>query len=125
MKSELLLYIGSALITVWGIAHLIPTKSVVAGFGSISAENKRIIVMEWLAEGLSLCFLGLLVFGVTLLGGSKNSVSIFVIRSTAGMLLVMAGLTLFTGARTSIIPIKICPLIKTIAAVLFFLGSLS
>jgi hypothetical protein len=45
-----------------------------------------------------------------------------VYRISALMLLAMVVLSLFTGARTSIIPIKICPIVKTIVAVLFFLG---
>ena len=41
------------------------------------------------------------------------------------MLMVMAGLTLATGAKTRIIPIKVCPVIKALAAVLLYLGSMS
>ena len=122
MINDIMLYTGSALIALWGIAHIVPTKSVVSGFGSISEDNKRIITMEWVAEGLTLCFIGLLVLFITVLGGSQNPVSIIVYRISALMLLVMVVLSLFTGARTSIIPIKICPIVKTIVAVLFFLG---
>jgi len=122
MINDIMLYTGSVLITLWGIAHIVPTKSVVSGFGSISEDNKRIITMEWVAEGLTLCFIGLLVLFITVLGGSQNPVSIIVYRISALMLLVMVVLSLFTGARTSIIPIKICPIVKTIVAVLFFLG---
>ena len=122
MINDIMLYTGSVLITLWGIAHIVPTKSIVSGFGSISEDNKRIITMEWVAEGLTLCFIGLLVLFITVLGGSQNPVSIIVYRISALMLLVMVVLSLFTGARTSIIPIKICPIVKTIVAVLFFLG---
>jgi len=115
--------IGSVVIFLWGIGHLIPTKSVVAGFGALSLDNKRIITMEWIAEGLTLCFLGLLVLLVTLYAGPRNLVSVIVYRATACMLVVMAGLTFMTGAKTSITPIKICPLVKSIVAILFFLGS--
>ena len=122
MINDIMLYIGSVLITLWGIAHIVPTKSIVSGFGSISEDNKRIITMEWVAEGLTLCFIGLLVLFITVLGGSQNPVSIIVYRISALMLLIMASLSLFTGARTSIVPIKICPLVKTIVTVLFLLG---
>jgi hypothetical protein len=115
--------IGSLVITLWGIAHLFPTKSVVAGFGAISLDHKRIITMEWIAEGLTLCFIGVLVLLVTLFAGPQNLVSILVYRVCAWMLVVMAGLTFLTGAKTSITPIKICPLVKSIAAILFFVGS--
>ncbi len=115
--------LGSLMITFWGIAHIFPTRSVVKGFGSISLDNKRIITMEWIAEGLTLCFIGLLVLVVTSFAGPQNLVSVLVYRASGWMLVVMAGLTLLTGARTSITPIKICPLVKSIVAILFFLGS--
>jgi len=123
MTGNILLYIGSAVIIVWGIAHIVPTKSVVNSFGSISQDNRRIITMEWVAEGLTLCFIGLLVLFITLLSQSGNQVSDVVYWASGAMLLAMAGWTLATGARTSIIPIKICPAVKTIVAILFLVGS--
>jgi hypothetical protein len=123
MISNILLYVGAGVITLWGIAHIIPTKAVVNGFGQISKDNKRIITMEWIAEGLTLCFIGLLVLFVTLWGGSQNEASIIVYRTSAAMLVVMAILTASTGARTSILPIKICPAVKIAVAILFVLGT--
>ena len=121
---DILLYVGSAIIIVWGIAHIIPTRSVVKGFGEISEDNTKIITMEWAAEGITLCFIGVLVLLVTVIGGSQGAVSALVYRISAGMLVVMAVWTASTGARTSIIPIKICPFVKTAVAILFVLGSL-
>ena len=79
--------------------------------------------MEWIAEGLTLCFIGVLVLLVTSFAGPQNLVSVLVYRAAAWMLVVMAGLTFVTGAKTSITPIKVCPLVKSIVAILFFLGS--
>lgn len=121
---DVLLYVGSAIIFVWGIAHIIPTRSVVKGFGEISEDNTKIITMEWAAEGITLCFIGVLVLLVTAVGGSQGVVSALVYRISAGMLVVMAVWTALTGARTSVIPIKICPFVKTAVAILFVLGSL-
>jgi hypothetical protein len=123
MTNEVLLYIGSAVSIVWGIAHLVPTKSVVKGFGEISADNRRIITMEWLAEGFALIFIGLLVLLITALYDHSNATSLLVYRVSGGMLIAMAALTALTGARTKIIPIKICPFVKLSAAILFILGS--
>jgi hypothetical protein len=123
VASDILVYLGGGVITLWGIAHIAPTRSVVAGFGAISEDNRRIITMEWAAEGLTLSFIGLLVLLVTAVDGSQNSASLSVYRVSAAMLLVMAGWTLLTGARTSILPIKICPVVKTAVAILFLVGS--
>jgi len=123
MIGAVLLYAGAAIITVWGIAHIVPVKSVVSGFGQISRDNRLIITMEWIAEGLTLCFIGLLVLFVTLLAGTANPASKIVYWASAAMLVVMAILTASTGARTSVIPIKICPAVKTAVAILFILGA--
>ena len=123
MASDVLVYLGATVITSWGIAHIAPTRGVVAGFGAISQDNKRIILMEWAAEGLTLVFIGLLVPIITALHGSDDPVSLSVYRISAVMLLVMAVWTLLTGARTSIVPIEICPAVKTAVAALFLVGS--
>jgi len=123
MTADIVLYVGSIAVTLWGIAHVLPTRSVVAGFGPMSRDNRRIITMEWIAEGLTLCFIGLLVLLVTALDGSQDSVSRHVYRISAVMLITMAGLTLLTGARTSIVPIKVCPIVKATVAALFLAGS--
>jgi hypothetical protein len=124
MINAILLYVGAGLITLWGIAHIIPTKSVVNDFGQISRDNRRIITMEWIAEGLTLCFIGLLVLLVTIFAGPQNSVSKIVYLTSAAMLVVMAVLTASTGARTSILPIKICLAVKIAVAILFILGTM-
>ena len=122
MLHEVLLYTGSGLIVILGVAHLIPTKAIVKGFGVISEDNKRIIAMESIAEGITLIFLGVLVLLVTIIGNYQNTVSRAVFWACAIMLIVMAMLTALTGARTSILPYKICPFVKTAAAILFILG---
>jgi hypothetical protein len=124
MINEILLYIGSAMIIIWGIAHLIPTRAIVNGFGEISADNRKIIAMESIAEGLTLIFLGVLPLLVTTLSDSLSQTGDIVYLACAAMLLIMAVLTLFTGARTSLLPYRICPAVKTVVAVLFILGSI-
>jgi len=117
------LYSGSIAIIVWGIAHIIPTRSVISGFGTISQDNLRIISMEWIAEGLTLCFIGALTLFLILSGGPESAIITNVYRICAIMLIVMAVLSLFTGARTSIVFFKICPAVKTVVAVLFLVGT--
>jgi hypothetical protein len=116
---EILIYSGSILIFIWGAAHIFPVKSIVKGFNQDSKDNILIITMEWIAEGLTLAFLGVLVFLVTVLGDSAGNVQNIVYLSSAVMLLVLALLSLFTGARTSVLPMKLCPVIKTITALTF------
>ena len=124
MIDELMLYAGSAVIIFWGIAHIvIPTKGIIQGFGPISVDNQRILAMEWIMEGLTLCFIGMLVILVTIFEGTENPACTLVYRASALMLVVMVIVSWFTGAKTSIVPMKLCPPIFTAVAVLFLLGS--
>jgi hypothetical protein len=124
MLSSILLYIGSGIIFIWGVAHIIPTMSIVKGFGELTDDNRRIIIMEWIAEGLTLCFIGVLVFLITFLVGPQDLAAGIVYRVSYIMLALMAALSANTGARTSIVPMKICPWIKMTVAVLFLLGTI-
>lgn len=119
----MLLYLGSGLTVIWGVAHLFPTKSVVQGFGEISIDNKRIITMEWIIEGLALIFIGVLVAAATVIDPS-NTVATAVYFISALMLLVMAVVSLFTGFKISFLPFKLCPFIFTTSAVLILIGGL-
>lgn len=119
-----LIYIGSVIIIAWGIGHIAPTKGVVRGFEPISTDNRRIITMEWLMEGLSLIFIGALVMVLTLLKGADDGAVVIVYKASAIMLLVMGTVSAQTGARTSILPMKLCPYVKSAVALLFVAGSL-
>jgi len=123
MTANILLYVGSAILVLWGIAHIVPTRSVVEGFGAISPDNQRIVTMTWVSEGLALCFIGLLVLLTTLRASPGDSLPVLVYRLSAAMLVITAVWTSMTGARTPILPMKICPVVKAGAAVLFLAGS--
>ena len=118
-----MLIAGSIIIMLWGIAHLVPTKNIIKGFGEISEDNKKIITMEWIAEGLTLIFLGLIVFMLKMTGRHDPIICTVIINLAAGMLLVLALLSLFTGAKTKILPMKLCPIVKFIVAILYMWGS--
>ena len=121
MKAEVLIYIGAALPFLWGAAHLFPTRSIIQGFGDISADNRHIITMEWLIEGAALIFIGSLVALVTFLGPQDN-IATAVYLSTSACLLVLAVISLFTGFRINFLPFKLCPFIFASAAILITTG---
>ena len=120
--NEILIYIGAAIIILWGIAHVIPTKAIIEGFGEISEDNKKVLAMEIIAEGLTLIFLGALPVLVSAIGDSQSLTARIVYLTSGVMLLAMAILTLATGGKTPVIWYKICPVVKTAAAVLFIFG---
>ena len=61
------------------------SAAVVRSFGNISADNRRIITMEWVAEGLALTFVGALILIVTLAAGLADPVAVLVYRLLAGV----------------------------------------
>ena len=119
---KILLYCGAALPLFWGIAHLFPTRSVVEGFGDISLDNRRIITMEWLIEGIALIFIGVVVATVTYLDSTSNiSKSIYLLSFV--FLNILSAVSLKTGFKIDFLPFRLCPLIFTCSSIMILLGS--
>jgi len=120
MTADIVPYIGSGVIILWGIAHIIRTRHIVRGYEPTSVDNRRIITMEWVTEGLTLIFIGLLVlFARHFYGGC-----VLTYPMCASMLLVMASWTALTGGRTSVAFLKISPVVETIVAIMFIYSDL-
>ena len=120
---QVLAYIAAALIAVWGIAHAVPTKRVVAGFAPITADNRRILTQEWLAESLTMWGMAALVVVVTATAADIQ-VTVIVYRVVAGLLVALAVLTALTGARTPIVWFKVCPALLATSAALLLVASI-
>ena len=123
MINQILLYAGAVFVAFWGIAHLFPTKNVVAGFGDISEDNKNIITMEWIIEGVAMIFIGVLVITVTSIDHT-SPVSSAVYWVTFGGLITLSAVALFTGFKVNFLPFKLCPVILTTSSILILLGTL-
>lgn len=122
--NEILAYVAAGVVALWGLAHAVPTRQVVAGFGPISTDSRWVILQEWLAEAVTMWGLAAIVVVATLVGGSGLDLTLWVYRAVAGILVVQAVLTALTGARTPTIWFKICPLLLTGSAVLLLIASL-
>ncbi len=121
MANQAFLYAGSVLLLFWGIAHLFPTKDVVEGFGDISLDSQRIIAMEWIIEGVSLIFIGLLVASVTYVDYT-SLVSKTVYRISFLMIVALSVISIMTGFKINFVPYKLCPAIFITSAILIILG---
>jgi hypothetical protein len=100
----------------WGFAHAIPTRRVLAGFDPVTRDNRRVILQEWLAEAFAMWGIAAVLSVVTAIGGSEAAVSSWAYRATAGLLVALAVLTALTGARTPVLWFKICPFVGRAAA---------
>ena len=122
MIDQVLAYIGAAFVVFWGIAHLFPTKGVVAGFGDISGDNRNIITMEWIVEGVALIFIGALVATVTVVDAASPVTQAVYWLAFIG-LNALSVVSLFTGFKVNFLPFKLCPVIFTTASILILSGT--
>jgi hypothetical protein len=120
--STALAYAAAAVIAIWGVAHVIPTRSVLKGFAQVSIDNRRIIAQEWLGEGLAMWGIaGFVIAATAATGGSDGRVWVY--RVAAGLLLAIGVLTALTGARTAVVWFKVCPVVLAAAAALLLTAS--
>jgi len=122
MGGSILIYTGAFLLFGWGLAHLFPTRNVVKGFGEITADNSRIVQMEWIGEGVTLLFISFLAALVTYIDRT-SAVSRAVYWASFGTLNTLSLVSLFTGFRNSFIAFKLCPFIFTGSSLLLIIGS--
>ena len=124
MLRMIALYGASLIAAGWGLAHLVfGTRGVVEGFGDISLDNRRVITMEWIAEGVALLSIAAFVAVPTALG-AVPPVSWGVYGVAIATLLVMTVVSLFTGFRIAYLPYRLCPIVFAAAAALIAWGGL-
>ncbi|MBI5567944.1 MAG: hypothetical protein HY870_23810 [Chloroflexi bacterium] len=121
MTNNRLLYLASFLTVAWGVAHLFPTKNVVKGFGDISLDNQRVITLEWINEGATLIFIGVLTSAVMLVDPA-SLVARTVYWLAIVMLNAMSVISLFTGFKVNFLPYRLCPIIFTGSSILILVG---
>jgi hypothetical protein len=120
--NEILLYCAAGLTGVWAVAHLSATRGVVVGFGELSADNRRVITMEWIAEAIALLSVAANVAVVTAVDpGTAASSAVYGVAIAT--LLVLAGVSLATGFRIAFLPYRLCPFIFGLSAGLIAAGA--
>jgi hypothetical protein len=118
----MLAYAGGLVLVAWGAAHIAPTRAIVVSFQPITTDNRRVLVLEWVAEGFTHIFLGALVILITALGAQSGEHVVY--RAGAAFLLLLVGLTAATGARTPVVWYRICLVVLSSVAGLLLAASL-
>ncbi len=121
---EVFAYLAAGLVALWGVAHAIPTRQVVAGFEPITWDNRLVITQEWLAEAFTMWGLAAAVVVTTAVGANSDA-TVWLYRVVAGLLVAIAALTALTGARTPVIWFKVCPVLLGSSAALLVVASLA
>ncbi|HSD02442.1 MAG TPA: hypothetical protein VLB81_08740 [Gaiellales bacterium] len=122
--ADVLAYLAGLMLVVWGVAHVAATRAVLSLYGELSTDNRRVWVMEWVAEGFTHVFVGLLVVVITAIEGAGESGATVVHRSCAAFELVLVGWTAATGARTPYIWYRICLVVLSVVAGLLLAASI-
>jgi hypothetical protein len=120
--NQIVLYIAAAMTGLWGVAHLFATGGVVEGFGNLAPDNRRIITMEWIVEGVALISTAAFVAVATAIQ-PESTVSLAVYLVSIGTLVALAVVSLFTGFRVAFLPFRLCPIIFGLSAALIALGA--
>lgn len=120
--NQAILYSASALTGLWGVAHLFATAGVVAGFGEITADNRRIITMEWIVEGVALLSTAAFVVVAAAIQ-AESPVASGVFAVAIATLLALAAVSVFTGFRVAFLPFRLCPFIFALSAGLIAWGA--
>lgn len=121
MINSIILHVSAAMLVIWGIAHLFPTHSVVKNFGHVSMDNKHIIAMEWIAEGVFIIFIGSIIAVLTYFD-YKNDISIVIYLICFVALNILALVSLFTGFKIRFLPFRLCPFIFLTSAFLIIVA---
>jgi len=116
---------AAVIVALWGVAHAIPTTKLLAGFEPITADNRRILRQEWLAEAFTMWGLAAVILVVTVAGGAGVHASRCIYVVGAGMLVALAALTGLTGARTPVIWFKVCTVVDMLCAALLLAAALA
>jgi hypothetical protein len=98
------------------------TRGVVAGFGALTPDNRRIITMEWIVEGVALISTYTIVAVATAIE-PEAAVSSAVYAVATGTLVVLAIISLFTGFKIAFLPFRLCPFIFGLSAELIAFGA--
>jgi hypothetical protein len=100
------------------VAHAIPTRQVLASFEPITADSRRIISQEWLAEIFTMWGIA-----ATAAPGPAPDMRAWVYRAASALLISLGALTALAGARTPVIWFKICPVLLAASALLLLAAS--
>lgn len=120
--NQIVLCVAAAMTGLWGVAHLLATGGVVEGFGELTADNRRIIIMEWIVEGAALISTAAFVTVATAIH-PESTVSLAVYMVAIGTLITLAVVSLFTGFKVAFLPFRLCPFIFGFSAALIALGA--
>lgn len=90
-------------------------------FRPYKKENKHIITMEWIVEGVALIAVAAFVAVVTAIQSDALAAqAVYIVAMVT--LIALAVVSIFTGFKVPFLPFKLCPFIFCTSALLIYLG---
>jgi hypothetical protein len=123
--AEVLAYAAGGVLVLWGVAHIAPTRSVASSFGSLSVDNRRVLVWSGSPKASPTSSWACWSSSLRRLRGPSAAGSAVVYRAAAAFLALLVVWTAVTGARTPVIWYRICLGVLTAAAALLVAASLA
>ena len=123
LMTSVLAYLAASITALWVLPRGTDGVSL-GGFEPITTDNRRVVLQEWLAEAFTMWGVAALVVAVTAVAGGSDA-SKATDGAAAGLLVALAVLTSLTGARTSVIWFKICPVLLSLSALLLVVAALA
>jgi hypothetical protein len=115
---DALAYLAAAILAIWGVIHVAPTRQVVSSMEPSTNDNRLVITQEWAVETVAMWGLATLVI-VAAATATPAATQNWIFRITAAIVGAMAVLTALTGARTPVVWFKIClTVLATVAPLL-------
>lgn len=117
---DILLLIGAGTITVWGVVYIILVWKDMRLFTGISDFARRVLLLQWVSQGLAMVFMGVIVWLCVSIGGTENAFVHILCWAIAVFLFVFALIGL--AARLQLLALRLSPLFCGISAVLIVLA---
>jgi hypothetical protein len=115
---DVLAYLAGAILVVWGVVHVVPTRQVVRSMEPSTNDSRLVITQEWIGESLAMWGLATLVI-VAAATATPVATENWIYRITASIVAAIGVLTALTGARTPVVWFKICLVVlATVVALL-------
>ena len=97
------LSVACVLMVSWSVGIFVATRCLVGGFGDTLPDNRRIITMEWIGEGVALISIAAFVAAATILDAT-SVVALGVYLVAMAGLIVLAVVALLTTFRIAFLP---------------------
>lgn len=120
--NEVLLYIGSGLLTLLGIIHFASTKPALTDFDRLSKDDFRIALMQWLGTGVALVYVGVVTILVVTYGDPAGTSTRIALVSGVAFAFTFSVLSLLIYSKPKTMPAPVIPFVFILIGVCLLLG---